>query len=206
MTVNECETFIDHHKSQFAGESLVVLAQKCLSKDGGWPVPSKYAHVYENLLANCPYKHFFDTDTLCNSANAENVSQLSKRDGKDARDFFNATFRNGNGGSGTMNTIKTSCRGKNKSAHLNKQKVSSFISTHCDFSHNKRFYNIATQTGGQTIPATSPRSPDTTDHSRPLFSSTLISGKRRNRPSFPTRASLFSRSGLPTLKANFFQS
>ena len=156
MTVNECETFIDHHKSQFAGKSLVVLAQKCLSKDGGWPVPSKYAHVYENLLANCPYKHFFDTDTLCNSANAENVSQLSKRDGKDARDFFNATFRNGNGGSGTMNTIKTSCRGKNKSAHLNKQKVSSFISTHCDFSHNKRFYNIATQTGGQTIAATSP--------------------------------------------------
>jgi hypothetical protein len=172
------------------------MAQKCLSTDGGWPVPSKYAHVYKNLLANCPYKQFFDIDTLCNSANAENISQLSKREGKDAQDLFNATFRNGNGGSGTMNTVKTSCCGKNKSAHLNKQKVSSFISAHCDFSHNKRFYNIATQTGGQTIAATSPRSPDTSHQPIPLFSSTLLSGKRRTRPSFLTRASLFKdRSG-----------
>jgi hypothetical protein len=78
--------------------------------------------MYENLMANCPYKHFFDTHSLCQSANAKNVSELSKREGKDTQDFFNATFRNGNGGSGTMNTIKTSCHVKNKSAHLNKYK------------------------------------------------------------------------------------
>jgi hypothetical protein len=71
--------------------------------------------VYENLLANCPYKQFFDIDSLCQSANAENVSQLAslaRQEDKKAEEFFNLTFRNGNSRSGT-NTIKTSCREKN---------------------------------------------------------------------------------------------
>ena len=32
------------------------MAQKLLTKDRGWPAPSKFAHVYENLLSNCPYQ------------------------------------------------------------------------------------------------------------------------------------------------------
>ncbi len=88
--------------NQFIFKSCFVVGQRCVSKNRNWPEPSKYAHVYENLLANCPYKQFFDTDTLCNPANAESVWQLSQMEDEDeAKAFFNATFRSG------INVIKT---------------------------------------------------------------------------------------------------
>jgi hypothetical protein len=75
---------------------LVVLAQKFFSKDRGWPVPSKFAHIYKNLLGNCPYQAFFDAETLCCLANEANVSKLMELQGQKAAKFFNVTFR-GNG-------------------------------------------------------------------------------------------------------------
>jgi hypothetical protein len=84
--------------NQFIFKSCCVLGQKWVSKNGNWPEPSKYAHVYENLLANCPYRKFFDTATLCDPANAKSVRQLSQlqdEDEKKAKAFFNATFRSG---------------------------------------------------------------------------------------------------------------
>jgi len=44
--------------------TIVVLAKKWFSKRGGWPEPSKFVYFYENLLANCPYKMFFDVDSF----------------------------------------------------------------------------------------------------------------------------------------------
>jgi len=50
---------------------------------------------------------FFDTETLCNPANAESVQQLTlMEDEKEAKTFFNATFRSGRSVTGT-NAIKT---------------------------------------------------------------------------------------------------
>ena len=84
------------HLNQFIFKSCCVAGQKCSSKNGNWPEPHKYAHVYEQLLANCPYRQFFDTKTLCDPANAESVRQLSlMEDEEKAKNFFNATFRSG---------------------------------------------------------------------------------------------------------------
>jgi len=119
------------------------VAQKLLTKDRGWPVPSKFAHVYENLLSNCPYQvsmlkklfsltrpnklecfvtgnhgplksnicssllglvkeksliqhwhlMFFDAESLCHSDNEKNVTKLLEKQGQEAVDFFNVTFR-----------------------------------------------------------------------------------------------------------------
>jgi hypothetical protein len=69
---------------------FVVLAQKVFTKDRGWPVPSKFAHIYENLLGHCPYQMFFDTESLCNSDNEKNVTKLLAMQGQEATDFFNA--------------------------------------------------------------------------------------------------------------------
>jgi hypothetical protein len=74
----------------------VVLAQQCFTKDKGWPVPSKFAHLYENLLEHCPYRQFFDTESLCHSDNEKNVSKLLEKTGQEAVDYFNATFRGSN--------------------------------------------------------------------------------------------------------------
>ena len=82
-------------KIQYAGKSIVVMIQKGFTKDRGWPVPSKYAYLYENLLGHCPYEAFFDTDTLCHKDNATNVSKLGELQGEKATDFFNVTFRGG---------------------------------------------------------------------------------------------------------------
>jgi len=73
------------------------MAQKFFTKDKGWPVPSKFAHVYEELLGNCPtaYKRFFDVASLCHSENEANVSKLTKLEGQEADEFFNMTFRQG---------------------------------------------------------------------------------------------------------------
>jgi hypothetical protein len=39
---------------------------------------------------------FFDTETLCNPANAQSVRELSQmQDEEQAKSFFNATFRSG---------------------------------------------------------------------------------------------------------------
>ena len=62
--------------------TIVVLAQKWFSKRGGWPEPSKFAYFYENLLANCPYKMFFDVASLCNPANAALVETMSRMEEK----------------------------------------------------------------------------------------------------------------------------
>ena len=78
--------------------TLVVLAQKCCSKRGGWPEPSKFAHFYENLLANCPYKTFFDVASLCDPANAALVETMITMEEKDANTFFEITFRGPRGG------------------------------------------------------------------------------------------------------------
>ena len=92
---------------QFIFKSFIVLGQRWCSKNRGWPEPHKFAYLYENLLANCPYKMFFDTETLCNPANAESVRQLTMmEDEKEAKTFFNATFRSGRSVTGT-NAIKT---------------------------------------------------------------------------------------------------
>jgi hypothetical protein len=81
---------------QFIFKSFFVLGQRCCSKNRGWPEPSKHAYLYENLLRNCPYKMFFDTETLCNPANAQSVRELSQmQDEEQAKSFFNATFRSG---------------------------------------------------------------------------------------------------------------
>ncbi len=76
---------------------MIVLAQKIFTKDKGWPVPSKCAHVYEELLGNCPtaYKRFFDVTSLCHSENEANVSKLMRLQGQEADDFFNTTFCQG---------------------------------------------------------------------------------------------------------------
>jgi hypothetical protein len=73
------------------------MAQKFFTKDKGWPVPSKFAHVYEELLGNCPtaYKRFFDVASLCHSENEANVSKLTKLEGQEADEFFNMTFCQG---------------------------------------------------------------------------------------------------------------
>jgi hypothetical protein len=68
------------------------LAQKVFTKDNGWLVPSKFAQLYENLLSNCPYKQFFDTESLCHSDNEKNVSKLLEKQGQEAINFFNARF------------------------------------------------------------------------------------------------------------------
>jgi len=71
------------------------MCQKLFTKDRGWPVPSKYAYLYENLLGHCPYEVFFDTESLCHKDNATNVSKLGELQGKKAVEFFNVTFRGG---------------------------------------------------------------------------------------------------------------
>ncbi len=84
--------------TQFICKSCCILGQKIVKKNGNWPEPHKYAYLYEGLLANCPYRQFFDTDTLCNPANAESVRQLSQLQDEDeekAKTFFNRTFRSG---------------------------------------------------------------------------------------------------------------
>ena len=82
-------------KIQYAGKSIVVMCQKLFTKDRGWPVPSKYAYLYENLLGHCPYEVFFDTESLCHKDNEANVSKLGELQGKKAVEFFNVTFRGG---------------------------------------------------------------------------------------------------------------
>jgi len=82
-------------KIQYAGKSIVVLIQKVFTKERGWPVPSKYAYLYENLLGHCPYEAFFDTESLCHKDNATNVSKLGELQGEKAVEFFNVTFRGG---------------------------------------------------------------------------------------------------------------
>lgn len=59
-------------------------------------MPSKFAHLYENLLEHCPYRQFFDTESLCHSDNEKNVSKLLEKTGQEAVDYFNATFRGSN--------------------------------------------------------------------------------------------------------------
>ena len=81
-----------HILIQLIFKAILVLVQKGVSKNNGWPEPSKFAHFYENLLANCPYRQFFDTATLCDPANAESVRQLSQMDEEEAASFFEATF------------------------------------------------------------------------------------------------------------------
>ena len=82
-------------KIQYTGKSIVVMCQKLFTKDRGWPVPSKYAYLYENLLGHCPYEVFFDTESLCHKDNEANVSKLGELQGEKATDFFNVTFRGG---------------------------------------------------------------------------------------------------------------
>ncbi len=94
--------------------TIVVLAQKVFSKWGGWPEPSKFAHFYENLLANCPYKNFFDTASLCDPANAAQVEALSRMEDDQATSFFEATFVSRRGGQncqrGAKDVYKTHCK------------------------------------------------------------------------------------------------
>ena len=91
---------------QFIFKSCIVSGQRWCSKNRGWPEPHKFAYLYENLLANCPYKMFFDTETLCNPANAESVQQLTQmEDDEQAKTFFNATFKSARSVAGT-NVIK----------------------------------------------------------------------------------------------------
>jgi len=78
--------------------TIFVLAQKWFSKRGGWPEPSKFAQFYENLLANCPYKTFFDVASLCDPANAALVETMITMEEKDANTFFEITFRGPRGG------------------------------------------------------------------------------------------------------------
>jgi hypothetical protein len=96
--------------------TLVVLAQKCCSKRGGWPEPSKFTYFYENLLANCPYKHFFDTASLCHPANAAQVEALSRMEENEATSFFETTFRGRQSGRvcqrGAADVYKTFCKEK----------------------------------------------------------------------------------------------
>jgi hypothetical protein len=73
------------------------MAQQLFTKDREWPVPSKFAYIYENLLGHCPYQAFFDTESLCHKDNETNVSKLGELQGQNAAQFFNATFRGGNG-------------------------------------------------------------------------------------------------------------
>jgi hypothetical protein len=77
---------------QLIFKAILVLVQKVVSKNNGWPEPSKFAFFYENMLANCPYRQFFDTTSLCDPANAESVRQLSQMDEEEAASFFEATF------------------------------------------------------------------------------------------------------------------
>jgi hypothetical protein len=105
--------------------TVVVLIQKCFSKRGGWPEPSKFAYFYENLLANCPYKTFFDVASLCDPANAALVETMSRMEEKDATTFFEITFRGPRGGGppsiqrSTKDVYKTFCKLKNlKLTHL----------------------------------------------------------------------------------------
>jgi hypothetical protein len=98
--------------------TVVVLIQKCFSKRGGWPEPSKFAHFYENLLANCPYKTFFDVASLCDPANAALVETMSRMEEKDATTFFEITFRGPRGGPpssqrSAKDVYKTYCKLKN---------------------------------------------------------------------------------------------
>jgi len=96
--------------------TLVVLAQKFFSKRGGWPEPSKFAYFYENLLANCPYKNFFDTASLCDPANAAQVEALSRMEENEATSFFETTFRGRQCGQGHQrgeaDVYKTHCKEK----------------------------------------------------------------------------------------------
>jgi hypothetical protein len=96
--------------------TIVVLIQKCFSTRGGWPEPSKFTDFYENLLANCPYKNFFDTATLCDPANAAQVEALSRMEEKEATSFFDTTFRGRQSGRvcqrGAADVYKTLCKEK----------------------------------------------------------------------------------------------
>jgi hypothetical protein len=98
--------------------TIVVLAQKWFSKRGGWPEPSKFAHFYENLLANCPYRNFFDTASLCDPANAALVETMCRMEEKDATCFFEITFKDRRGGPpssqrSAKDVYKTYCKLKN---------------------------------------------------------------------------------------------
>jgi hypothetical protein len=93
---------------KLAFKTIILLVQKAVSKNRGWPEPSKFAHLYENLLANCPYKEFFDTASLCDPANADSVRQLTLLEGTAATSFFNATFRSARSRSGN-NIMKLCC-------------------------------------------------------------------------------------------------
>jgi len=105
--------------------TIVVLLQKCFSKRGGWPEPSKFAYFYENLLANCPYKNFFDTASLCDPVNATCVEALSQMEGEEATTFFETTFRGrgggppstpSSGGPPTQSVIRPSSGGRQRGA------------------------------------------------------------------------------------------
>ena len=104
--------------------TIVVLAKKWFSKRGGWPEPSKFAQFYENLLANCPYKTFFDVASLCDPANAALVETMITMGEKDATNFFEITFRGQRSGPpsiqrSTKDVYKTFCKLKNlKLTHL----------------------------------------------------------------------------------------
>jgi hypothetical protein len=104
--------------------SFIVMAQKWFSKRGGWPEPSKFAYFYENLLANCPYRNFFDVASLCDPANAALVETMSRMEDKDASIFYDITFRGQRGGppsiqKSTKDVYKTFCKLKNlKLTHL----------------------------------------------------------------------------------------
>jgi len=104
--------------------TIVVLAKKWFSKRGGWPEPSKFVYFYENLLANCPYKMFFDVDALCNPANAALVETMSRMKEKDATNFFEITFRGQRSGPPSIqrsakDVYKTFCKLNNlKLTHL----------------------------------------------------------------------------------------
>jgi hypothetical protein len=84
------------------------MAQKLFTKDRGWPVPSKYAYLYENLLGHCPYEAFFDTESLCHKDNEANVSKLGELQGEKATEFLNVTFRGRQNKSGNK-IIKLCC-------------------------------------------------------------------------------------------------
>jgi hypothetical protein len=116
----------------------VVLAQRAFTKDRGWPVPSKFADLYDNLLGNCPYQAFFDAESLCHSDNEANVSKLLGLQGQQAADFFNVTFR-GNGRNKLGNyIIKLCCR----QTFAKKRELFKISSRLPYSSHNKRFYKI----------------------------------------------------------------
>ncbi len=180
--------------------TIVVLIQKCFSTRGGWPEPSKFTDFYENLLANCPYKNFFDTATLCDPANAAQVEALSRMEEKEATSFFDTTFRGRRGGPPSMpssgtpsmpSVVGSSSRGCQrgvadvyKTICKKNYQTETFMNVAAakDF-HSKRFLNVLTK-GRIQRPLSPPPSPP----GPPIAHSTLLpsaTGRRRfRRPTF----------------------